>query len=333
MFLLEPIRVPFAFCESIYLFFAVWIVNGKRTRLGDYFAKLNRMKLYANRAQDALPQTAMFNAVLEHFARKRDDDRIPKCLVIGYDGARADAPAITLGDNEAGIQALLNDGGAAWNVFAGGNLGNLQKTDTAPGWMTMLTGRWATQKDGRGHGVTGNRIPKAREPKVLFTELLERGLTGRTAFVVSWKGHFVSDDANYQNDIAYCEEQGLNARWITEENDDATFERTLAELRDPAAGMVMCILEHCDKPDGGRGSYNPVYVEEMRQAEREAYALIQAVKARPSYKDEDWLLIITSDHGGTHRGHGNQFAETRQVFLASNKRLEFGAQEKNRYIF
>jgi hypothetical protein len=45
------------------------------------------------------------------------------------------------------------------------------------------------------------------------------------------------------------------------------------------------------------------------------------VKARPGYAGEDWLLIITSDHGGTHRGHGNQFAETRQVFLASNKRL------------
>ena len=40
MFLLEPIRVLFALCESICLFFAVWIVNGKRTRPGDYFAKL-----------------------------------------------------------------------------------------------------------------------------------------------------------------------------------------------------------------------------------------------------------------------------------------------------
>jgi len=52
-----------------------------------------------------------------------------------------------------------------------------------------------------------------------------------------------------------------------------------------------------------------------------AAALIAAVKARSSYANEDWLILITSDHGGVYTGHGPQFAGCRQIFLAANKKV------------
>ena len=49
--------------------------------------------------------------------------------------------------------------------------------------------------------------------------------------------------------------------------------------------------------------------------------MINAIRARPAYDNEDWLIIITSDHGGFATGHGPQFATARQVFIVANKDL------------
>jgi len=85
--------------------------------------------------------------------------------------------------------------------------------------------------------------------------------------------------------------------------------------------MVMCILEHCDHTGHGSGfgNKNPAYIEAFRESERDALLLINAVKARETYADEDWLIIIGSDHGGIGTGHGPQFTVCRQVFIAANK--------------
>jgi hypothetical protein len=45
------------------------------------------------------------------------------------------------------------------------------------------------------------------------------------------------------------------------------------------------------------------------------------VKARAAYAAEDWLILISADHGGTFSGHGAQFAGERQIFLAANRKV------------
>ena len=100
------------------------------------------------------------------------------------------------------------------------------------------------------------------------------------------------------------------------------FEQTLAAI-ETADGpdMVMCILEHCDHTghSSGFGNKNPAYVKAFRDSDREALALINAVKNRGTYADEDWLIIITTDHGGDGTAHGSQLAGCRQTFFALNK--------------
>ena len=324
MFLLEPIRYVIAVLESLVVFIGLPFTTGHFTLPGDYLAKLNRMGIFENRAQESLPQTDIHGIILEHFENP-EDGKAPKCLLIGYDGARPDALANTIDGNENGVRALRSGGGAVYNLYTGGsnrlNPFSWQDTSTAPGWTTMLTGCWA--KGEGGHGVSANGINKAEEPKLIFTELLEADLTGQTAFVVSWGGHFTSDDASYKNDVAYCDDNSLNARWIKTGSDALTFEKTLEEVQDPDAGMVMCILEYCDSAGHGTGfdNSNPDYVQAIKDSERDGYALIQAVTDRPTYDQEDWLILITTDHGGVFTGHGPQFTVCRQVFLATNKPL------------
>jgi len=147
-------------------------------------------------------------------------------------------------------------------------------------------------------------------------------LLGALGLLVSWGGHFESDTASYRNDIAYCEEQNLDAAWVTMPDDAGTFAQTLAQVESAdCPDMIMCTLEYCDHTGHGTGfgNKNPLYVQAFRDSDRDALALINAVKARATYADEDWLILISTDHGGSGKGHGSQLTECRQVFTAANK--------------
>jgi len=331
--LFEPIRIVFAFFESLVVTVGLLFAGGGQFAApGDYLAQLNRTGIFDNRAQDAVPQTIVHDIVLEFFEGDHGG-KAPKCLLIGYDGARADALINTKDDPNAGTQLLKADGGAIYNMYTGGNWRqfNWQDTSTAPGWMTMVTGHWAKERGGTGHGVNTNDPSKPADgPKVIFTELLEKNLAARTSFIVSWGKHFNSENGSYVNDIAYCKANDLNAEWITASSDKMTFDLTLAEVMDPdGADMVMCILEHCDSAGHGNTFSNtdPAYVQAIKDSEKDAAELIAAVKAREAYADEDWLILIAADHGGVFSGHGPQFAGCRQIFLAANKPVLGGVLE------
>ncbi|MDR0531697.1 MAG: alkaline phosphatase family protein [Oscillospiraceae bacterium] len=321
VFFFEPLRRVLAVMESLVMCASLLFSTGQTAAPGDYLTKLNRMGLYSNSAQQSLPQTALHNIVLNHFNQTRG--KTPKCLIIGFDGARADALADSINEPKSGIQELRRGGGAVYQMYAGGKFPYLQATVTACGWTTLLTGHWAKEPGGGGHRVTANGVTKAANaPKLIFTELLEQKKVKKSAFVVSWGGHFADDNAVYLNDMADNKAAKNNALWLTMPDDAGTFARTKQELcAKDGADIVMCILEYCDHAGHGSGfgSQNPEYEEAIRAADSNAYDLIAAVKARPTYAKEDWLILITSDHGGVGKGHGGQFAVERQIFLATNK--------------
>ena len=326
-FLTEPVRLIAGVLESIVVFVGSLFVAGVPVEPpGEYLTQLNLTGIFSNCAQNAIPQTKVHDIVLSFFEEDHGA-KTPKCLVIGYDGARADALVNTKDDPTAGTQVLKADGGAIYNMYTGGNWYqfNLQDTSTACGWTTMLTGHWAREWGGTGHGVTANGVTKAADaPKLVFTELLDKGLAKKTAFFASWGGHFAGSNASYLNDMAYCVGKGFDATWFTADDDQETFDKTLAAVRAANGGdMIMCILEYCDHAGHGNGFSNrvPAYVQAIKDSERDAAALIAAVKGRGTYGQEDWLILISADHGGVYTGHGQQFAGQRQIFLAANKKV------------
>ncbi|MBO4287142.1 MAG: alkaline phosphatase family protein [Kiritimatiellae bacterium] len=50
--------------------------------------------------------------------------------------------------------------------------------------------------------------------------------------------------------------------------------------------------------------YGGEYVHDMRLADRIIGDTLAAIASRPGFKDEDWLVMVTSDHGGYGRKHG-----------------------------
>ena len=293
---------------------------------GDYLLWLNGTGIYDNRAQNALPQTAMHDIVVEHFSQERTDGKAPKCLIIGYDGARADALVNTKDDVRAATQAVKADGGKIYNMYCGGDLFRRQATSTCPGWTNVLTGHWANERGGTGHGISDNGIVKAPEtPKLLFNNLFDAELIGRGALVVAWTEYFAHPGAVWYHDKAYAEAQGYNMHWLDNPlgGDHILYNAGLAQIEVPANDLIMVTLDACDYAGHGDGfgNYNPKYIEAFVASEHYGYDLMQAVKARPAYANEDWLIVVITDHGGWSLGHGSHFAVERQIFMAVNKDL------------
>ncbi|MCX7392474.1 MAG: sulfatase-like hydrolase/transferase, partial [Planctomycetia bacterium] len=77
------------------------------------------------------------------------------------------------------------------------------------------------------------------------------------------------------------------------------------------------------------------YVAAIEQADKHVGEVVTAMRSRVDYANEQWLIIITSDHGGRGLGHsgGHQVPEIRNSFLVvSGTAAMRGRIEKETYL-
>ena len=275
---------------------------------------------YENTIETAIPQTEIYNMIKNHFEGELPEGKTEKkAIVIGYDGCRADVLKEML-DEKSAIDLLMDDGAPLNFAYCGGvnyPAENTQDTSTAPGWCSILTGVWADK-----HGITANDITKTMEYKTLLVSLVEDGTIDSSSFITRWKGHFDRKDATYNEEKAYCEDNNINVSFNRCEDDAASREFTLNEIgKKDCADFLFVIYEPTDSTghDYGFTINNPGYKEAFQTADRYGADTIGAIKARETYETEDWLIIITADHGGIGTGHGGDSIQERMTFIVSNK--------------
>ncbi len=275
---------------------------------------------YENTVETAIPQTELYNIVKEHFEGELPKGKTEKkAIIIGFDGCRADI-LVEMKDKNSGIHAMIEDGASINLSYCGGvnyPKKNTQDTSTAPGWCSILTGVWANK-----HGITANDITKSLDHKTLLTTLVEENVIDNSSFITKWKGHFDRDNATYLKEKAYCEENNLNVSFNRCEDDEASHNFTLNEIgKKDCSDFIFVIYEPTDSTGHNYGFTinNPRYKEAFQTADQYALETINAIKARETYSTEDWLIIITSDHGGIGKNHGNESIQERMTFIVMNK--------------
>ena len=284
-----------------------------------YFEKVAQVG-YENTVETAIPQTEIYDMIYEHFNSPLAEGKtVKKAIVIGYDGCRADALTL-VEDSYSGINKML-DSGASCNLVNCGGVNypavNTQDTSTAPGWCSLLTGEWADKT-----GITGNGITKSMEYKTIMTTLTEEEIIDSAMFVTSWDGHFETDDATYNLEKAYCEENGLDVSFEYCGGDTASANTVIDNLeQDDCSDFIFAIYEGTDHAGHtfGFSTNNPIYEAGFRLNDVLAYRTLNAIESRDTYETEDWLIIITSDHGGYGTSHGHESAQERMVFIITNK--------------
>ena len=222
-------------------------------------------------------------------------------LVIGIDGVRPDA---LLAAHTPHLDGLMANGAWSIDAFAGGVLGTAgqQQTYSGPGWSSILTGVWRDR-----HGVNENSFTGAdfENAPHFFLRIRESHPHAILASVVTWEPIHTSILAGA--DFALQKEGednwavGETRRILLEEEPDVLF----TYLGDP------------DTTGHGYG-YSlevPEYISSLEKADAQVGEMLDGLRARPNYEEEEWLVIVTTDHGGIGTGHGGQSEDERTIFF------------------
>ena len=286
-----------------------------------YINSVNAKGIFDNTYETKLPQTVINSIILKHF---EESEKKPKCLFIGWDGCRADAMKYIIksedskisGSNDtniySAISSLKNNGGL-YITFVGGDKGSEQETSTAQGWASALCGKW--MKKNWRHGIEWNLDHDY--PTVLKTLSL-KGF--KTSFSAIWPVHF---DNTYVKEIEYAEQNNIPQFFYKFETDNE-LHHNLTERILSDDDFIFGIYENPDYNghDTGFGDDNYRYIAGICNLDRFSYELLKVIKNRETFNDEDWLVLIASDHGGHSNRHGSQKVDDRTTFLALSKPIE-----------
>lgn len=228
------------------------------------------------------------------------------------------------------IFEIAEKGGYA-RAYTGGEIGGYSQTPTisAIGYMNILTGTWMNK-----HNVDGNsnlkpnynywslfRIAKEQE-KDYKTALFSGWTDNRTVLIGAGK----PETGNLKIDYVY---DGYDL-------DTETFQKRKDELHIFDIDSVVCeeasACIYRNAPDlswvylwytdsgfhiYGDGSFMDKYVSKTDQLVEKIW---KAVQYRETHFDEEWMVIITTDHGRGESGHhhGGQLARERSVWISTN---------------
>lgn len=217
---------------------------------------------------------------------------VPKVLVVGLDGVNW-AKAVEA--NAPNLDRLAAQGTLGHSLLY---CGSVAGTWSGAGWSTIATGVWPDK-----HGVKDNTFNGARYDSYPdFLTRLERARpAASTLSIVDWpvlhtKGTFgATVDSRITQD-------GYRDGWAAADVKVTADATRLLRTANPDAAFVY--LGNPDEVAHKSGTGSP-YTSAIAKADAQLGELLAALAARPTYADEDWLVVVTTDHGHNTPGGGH----------------------------
>ncbi|MCP3980722.1 MAG: hypothetical protein GY716_15580 [bacterium] len=225
-------------------------------------------------------------------------------LAIGIDGVRADA--IQAADTPH-MDALIEQGAVTYDAYAGGlpSGPTNQATSSGPGWSSVCTGVWVDD-----HGVTDNSFSGSDFVNYphFFARIREVVPTAYLSSIVQW--HPINDQIVSGHDFVQ------NVADSTQAVEDAAVAHLIS------ADPDLLFLHFDDVDHAGHSSgfspSNPAYLSAIETVDASIGKIVTAIESRPGFPSEDWLIVITTDHGGNGTSHGGQSDQERTVWLIAS---------------
>lgn len=231
------------------------------------------------------------------FAGKR------KVLLIGLDGVRSD---VLQNMQTPAFEFLSKHGFGTYTSW------HQDITISGPSWSSILCGVYHNK-----HGVTDNSFRGKNYEKYPMLPLIAKRINPHLKFgmYMEWQ-KFIKNSVNNGWDTILSGELG-NTNKTTEEVEEWIQQSDLDFY-----------FVYLGEPDywGHRFGFsdsNPLYVNAIRNIDYSIVRLMQSLQKRLNYQSEDWLILITTDHGGHGLTHGNLSVSERQIFwFAYSERIQ-----------
>lgn len=231
-----------------------------------------------------------------------------KVLLIGLDGVRVDILAEAYTPN---LDRLIAEGTFTDEVVTA------EPTVSGPNWSSMLTGVWPEK-----HGVHSNNFEDndyATWPDFL-TRLEQLDSSLATYAVLDWPplgtgasgGPLVSDMVDVKDTID-GDELGYHIA------DSLSVTAAVEHLASRDVDAAFVYLGDIDVVGHEVGSLVDEYRESIEWSDVQVGLLLQALERRPTHAEEDWLILVATDHGRRDDGgHGGSSKQERRGFIIAS---------------
>ncbi len=284
----------------------------------------------------SLPLLLLTSLLLPHAANahgpgKDNDFGGRRVLFIGVDGCRADALVAAMERGLAPQMKILSEAPDALltrQFYAGGELSapTHQPTVSGPGWASLLTGVWIDQ-----HGIKDNRFFGGRfQAHGHFMRTIKEMKPGAwCASFADWPPihNSIADGSRVNGkeflDVKFtCDSDKKRHGTDYPEKDIEIRDAALNTLRTQDPDVAFVYFAQVDEfghavadPRGAFSPSNEVYLNSISHVDAHVGELLRAMRARPKFAEEDWLVLVTTDHGGRGTSHGGDSDEERNIWL------------------
>jgi len=255
--------------------------------------------------------------------------RIPKAVFIIADGIPAD---IIDSMDLPNLKAIARAGGYT-HTLVGGQPGTHTQTPTisAVGYNTVLTGVWVHK-----HNVWDNDIKAInyRYPNV-FRLLKEQQPDKEIAIFSTWQDNrtkLVGEGLPAAGNIRFNYRlDGLELdtlryphdadKYYIHRIDEVVADTPAAVIARNGPTLTWVYLEYTDDMGHRYGTGHEKYKQAVKMADVQVGNIWQAVQQRQQQYNEDWLVIVTTDHGRdsvTGKHHGGQSAREKLGWMVTN---------------
>lgn len=224
-----------------------------------------------------------------------------KVMFIGIDGVRFDAL------NQATtptLDSLMNAGLYTYDSW------HLGITMSGPSWSTMLTGVWESK-----HKVTNNSYTNADYNNYpYFPTRAKEVIPGLKCIqIVTWNP--MDDASNGTGGYVF------NSGWdqsidVGNYGQGLITQAAKIQLLDPDIDVLFVHYDETDATghSSGFSTANAAYINALQDIDGQINQVMIALRNRPDFANENWLVLATTDHGGIGLGHGGNTNTERHIW-------------------
>ncbi|MFJ8014529.1 alkaline phosphatase family protein [Streptomyces sp. NPDC096339] len=231
-----------------------------------------------------------------------------KVLVIGIDGTVLDRVKAA---NAPNLKGLMAQGMTAKSTLYANPMA---ATSSGPGWSTIATGVWPDKHGVKDNSFTGKNYTAYPD----FLTRIENAKPALNTYAAADWEPITSTDQNGPIFSAKVDKR-LNLKGDRDgygSEDPKIAAAAAAELQGQNPDAAFVYFGEIDHAGHAYGAASQQYLDTIARVDTLIGQVLTAVQNRPTYGQENWKILVTTDHGHTDAGgHGGSSIQERGTFV------------------